>query len=40
LEYDAADMEPIQGAFYATTSLKDANFRLFREEDRFDLEKD
>lgn len=37
MEYDDDDIEPIQGAFYATTSYSDANFNYFREEEKFDL---
>lgn len=37
MEYASDDIEPIQGAFYATTSLKDASFNYFREEETFDL---
>ncbi|MCC6501099.1 MAG: type I restriction endonuclease subunit R [Anaerolineales bacterium] len=39
MEYDDDDIEPIQGAFYATTSHKEANFNYFREEEKFDLAK-
>lgn len=39
MEYDDGDVEPIQGAFYATTSYQDANFNYFREEEKLDLEK-
>lgn len=38
MEYDQDSIEPIQGAFYSTTSLNDASFNCFREEDEFDLE--
>lgn len=37
MEYDAESIEPIQGAFYSTTSYSSANFNCFREEDNFDL---
>ncbi len=37
MEYDSESVEPIQGAFYATTSLKDASFNCFREEEKLDL---
>ncbi len=37
MEYDAEDVEPIQGAFYSSTSYAEANFNYFREEERFDL---
>ncbi|MBI5950933.1 MAG: type I restriction endonuclease subunit R [Chloroflexi bacterium] len=39
MEYDDDDIEPIQGAFYSTTSYKEANFNYFREEEKFDLKK-
>jgi type I restriction enzyme, R subunit len=39
MEYDDDDIEPIQGAFYATTSYNEANFNFFREEEKFDLAK-
>ena len=32
MEYDTENLTPIQGAFYATTSLKKASFNCFREE--------
>lgn len=32
MEYDSENLTPIQGAFYATTSLKRASFNCFREE--------
>lgn len=37
MEYDVESIEPIQGAFYASTSFADANFNCFREEEKFDL---
>jgi len=37
MEYDDNDIEPIQGAFYASTSYSEANFNYFREEEKFDL---
>lgn len=37
MEYDADTVEPIQGAYYATTSYKGADFNYFREEETFDL---
>lgn len=37
MEYDPNDIEPIQGAFYSTTSYEDAKFNYFREEEEFDL---
>lgn len=37
MEYDKESIEPIQGAFYSTTSYSTANFNCFREEEDFDL---
>ena len=37
MEYDLESIEPIQGAFYSSTSFSSANFNCFREEDKFDL---
>jgi len=37
MEYDVESIEPIQGAFYSSTSLTSANFNCFREEDTFEL---
>ena len=37
MEYDSESIEPIQGAFYSSTSYQDANFNCFREEEKFDL---
>jgi type I restriction enzyme R subunit len=37
MEYDPNDIEPIQGAFYATTSTLEADFNYFREEEKFVL---
>jgi len=37
MEYDIESIEPIQGAFYASTSHSGANFNCFREEEKFDL---
>lgn len=37
MEYDIESIEPIQGAFYSSTSYAQANFNCFREEDKFDL---
>jgi type I restriction enzyme R subunit len=37
MEYDSEDIEPIQGAFYSSTSYAEANFNYFREEASFDL---
>ena len=39
MEYDIESIEPIQGAFYSSTSLSQANFNCFREEEKFDLSK-
>jgi type I restriction enzyme R subunit len=39
MEYDSSSPQPIEGAFYATTSYGKPNFNYFREEDKFDLEK-
>jgi len=38
MEYDIESIEPIQGAFYSSTSYSSANFNCFREEETFDLE--
>lgn len=38
MEYDNDDVEPIQGAFYSSTSYSEANFNYFREEEKFDLQ--
>lgn len=38
MEYDSESFEPIQGAFYSSTSYSKANFNCFREEEQFDLE--
>lgn len=38
MEYDNESIEPIQGAFYSTTSYSSANFNCFREEELFNLE--
>ena len=38
MEYDNESIEPIQGAFYASTSNSTANFNCFREQEIFDLE--
>lgn len=37
MEYDPEDIEPIQGAFYATASYGDAQFNRFREVEELDL---
>ena len=39
MEYDNDSVDPIQGAFYSSTSLKNAKFSCFREEESFDLNK-
>lgn len=39
MEYDHESIEPIQGAFYSSTSYSDANFNCFREEEKFDFDK-
>ena len=38
MEYDVESIEPIQGAFYASTSYSDANFNCFREEENLNLD--
>ncbi|MEZ4777705.1 MAG: type I restriction endonuclease [Bacteroidia bacterium] len=37
MDYDIESIEPVQGAFYATTSYNSAIFHCFREEEIFDL---
>lgn len=37
MDYDVESIEPIQGAFYSSTSYSAANFNCFREEETFDL---
>ena len=37
MEYDSNDIEPLQGAFYSTTSYSDTRFNYFREEEQLDL---
>ena len=37
MEYDIESIEPIQGAFYSSTSYASANFNCFREEETVDL---
>lgn len=37
MEYDSEDLDPIQGAFYSSTSYVETNFNYFREEETFDL---
>lgn len=39
MEYDTESIEPIQGAFYSSSSYSSANFNCFREEEKFDLSK-
>jgi len=39
MEYDNEDIEPLQGAFYASPSYKKPIFNYFREEEKFDLTK-
>ncbi len=39
MEYDNDDIEPLQGAFYASPSYKKPIFNYFREEETFDLSK-
>lgn len=36
MEYDLESIEPIQGAFYSTTTYSNANFNCFREEEELD----
>lgn len=38
MNYDTESIEPIQGAFYATSSYEKANFNCFREEFQSELE--
>ena len=37
MEYDIESAEPIQGAFYSSTSYSNASFNCFREEEKLDL---
>ena len=37
MEYDSESIEPVQGAFYSSTSCANANFNCFRDEEKFDL---
>ena len=37
MEYEDGVIEPIQGAYYATSAYQDLNFNYFREEELFDL---
>ena len=39
MEYDNEDIEPLQGAFYASPSYTKPKFNYFREEENLDLEK-
>jgi type I restriction enzyme, R subunit len=39
MEYDNGDIEPLQGAFYASPSYTKPIFNYFREEEKLDLEK-
>ena len=39
MEYDQESIEPIQGAFYSSTSYNEAIFNCLREEEIFDLQK-
>ena len=39
MEYDSESIEPIQGAFYSSSSYQNANFNCFREEEKLDLSK-
>jgi type I restriction enzyme R subunit len=39
MDYDSNSIEPIQGAFYSSTSYSSASFNYFREEDNLDLSK-
>jgi type I restriction enzyme, R subunit len=37
MEYDENGLQPLQGAFYASTAYGKVNFNFFREEDSFEL---
>lgn len=37
MEYDQESIEPVQGAFYSSTSYGDVSFNCFREEEKLDL---
>ncbi len=37
MEYDSNDADPIQGAYYSSTSYDEARFNYFREEEKLDL---
>lgn len=39
MEYDTESITPIQGAFYSSSSYKEANFNCFREEEKLNLSK-
>ncbi|TRZ53655.1 MAG: type I restriction endonuclease subunit R [Dehalococcoidia bacterium] len=39
MEYDSESITPIQGAFYTSSSYKEANFNCFREEEKLNLSK-
>lgn len=39
MEYDNEDIEPLEGAFYASSSYKKPIFNYFREEESIDLQK-
>ena len=39
MEYDDNTIEPIEGAFYGTTSYREPIFNYFREEETFDAKK-
>ncbi len=39
MEYDIESITPIQGAFYSSSSYKEANFNCFREEEKLNLAK-
>lgn len=39
MEYDTESITPIKGAFYASSSYKEANFNCFREEEKLNLSK-
>jgi type I restriction enzyme R subunit len=38
MEYDESSPQPIEGAFYSTSSYQKPSFNYFREEDKFDLD--
>jgi len=39
MEYDTESITPVKGAFYASSSYKEANFNCFREEEKLNLSK-